>query len=342
LSASTIPPKTVPRDRFGRPIGGAPNVPHVPVVAEVTRSGIVESRHHGHVVGLDTSGAVVLAVGDITTPVFGRSSNKPLQAVAMLRLGLDVDDEQLALVTASHSGEPRHLAIVRRLLDERGLRVDDLANTPAWPLDDRSARDIVRTGGTATSLTQNCSGKHAGMLATCVANGWPIDSYLEADHPLQRGITAVFAELAGEPVAHIGIDGCGAPVHAISLTGLARAFRTLVTAPIGTPERRAADVMRTHPELVGGDKRDVTLLMQNWPGLLAKDGAEGVYVAATAGGAAVALKIDDGAGRARSAVLLAAFEAIGADVAVELRDRLRVPVLGHGRAVGEVRAVGLR
>jgi L-asparaginase II len=144
----------------------------------------------------------------------------------MLRLGLDVDDEQLALVTASHSGEPRHLAIVRRVLDEQGLGVDDLGNTPALPLNEHRAREIVRAGGSATSLTQNCSGKHAGMLATCVVNGWPLESYLDTDHPLQRAITEVFAELAGEPVRHVGVDGCGAPVHAVSLAGLARAFRT--------------------------------------------------------------------------------------------------------------------
>jgi L-asparaginase II len=284
----------------------------------------------------------VLAVGDVTTPLFGRSSNKPLQAVAMLRHGLDVDDEQLALVTASHSGEPRQLAIVQRMLDDRGLGVDDLGNTPALPLGERCARDLVRAGGSATSLTQNCSGKHAGMLATCVVNGWPLESYLDPDHPLQRAITEVFAELAGEPVGHVGIDGCGAPVHAVSLGGLARAFRTLVTASDATPERRVADVMRAHPALVGGDGRDVTVLMEGWPGLLAKDGAEGVYAAATADGCAVALKVEDGAGRARAAVLLAAFDAIGVEVPFELRARLRVQVLGHGQPVGEVRAVALR
>jgi len=231
---------------------------------------------------------------------------------------------------------------VRRVLHDSGLRVEDLANTPAFPLNERCARDIVRAGGSTASLTQNCSGKHAGMLATCVVNGWPLDSYLAADHPLQHAITEVFAELAGEPVGHIGVDGCGAPVHAVSLVGLARAFRTLVLAPDGTPERRVADVMRAHPALVGGEGRDVTVLMEGWPGLLAKDGAEGVYAAATADGQAVAVKIDDGAGRARSAVLLAAFDAIGVTVPAALPDRLRTRVLGHGTPVGEVRAIAFQ
>jgi L-asparaginase II len=260
----------------------------------------------------------------------------------MMRLGLDVDDEQLALVAASHSGGPRHLAIVTRLLGDHALSVEQLANTPALPLDDACATDIVRAGGSATTLTQNCSGKHAGMLATCVVNGWPVESYLDEGHPLQRAITDAVADLAGEAVAHVGIDGCGAPVHAVSLTGLARAFRALVTAPPGTAERRVADVMRAHPELVGGDGRDVTVLMQGWPGLLAKDGAEGVYSAASADGHAVALKIDDGAGRARATVLLRAFDALGVAVPAELRARVHVPVLGHGEPVGEVRSVALR
>jgi L-asparaginase II len=314
----------------------------VPVVAEVTRSGLVESRHHGHVAGLDASGALVLAIGDTATPVFGRSANKPMQAVALLRLGLTVDDDQLALVAASHSGEPRHLAIVERILADHGLTPAALGNTPALPLDEHAAHDHVRRGGDASALTQNCSGKHAGMLATCVVNGWPLDGYLSPDHPLQQAITAVVAELAGEAVAAIGVDGCGAPVHAVSLTGLARAYRHLVIAPHGSIERRAADVMRAHPDLVGGIGRDVTALMAGAPGVLAKDGAEGVYAAATADGRAVALKIDDGARRARSAVLLAAFDALGIEVSSEVRERLRVPALGHGEAVGEVRAVPFR
>jgi len=314
----------------------------MPVVAEVTRSGLVESRHHGHVAALDANGALVLAVGDVTSPVFGRSSNKPLQAVAMLRLGLVVEDDELALVTASHSGEPRHLAVVERILRAGGLTADDLDNTPALPLDEHCTHELLRTGGTATSLTQNCSGKHAGMLVTCAANGWPLDTYLDPDHPLQRAIATTVAELAGEPVSAIGIDGCGAPVHAVSLRGLARAYRTLVTAAPGTAEHRVAEAMRAHPDLVGGTGRDVTTLMTALPGLLAKDGAEGVYAAATATGQAIALKIDDGAWRPRPAVLIAALDALGVGVPDALRDALRVPALGHGLPVGEVRALPLR
>jgi L-asparaginase II len=287
-------------------------------------------------------GAVVLSVGDVTSPVYGRSSNKPMQAVAMLRLGLAVDDEELAIVAASHSGEPRHLVVVERILAEHGLTTDALGNTPWLPMDVACAHDVLRRGGGPAALTQNCSGKHAGMVATCVVNGWPIDTYLSPHHPLQRAITDVVRDLTGESIGAIGVDGCGAPVHAVSLVGLARAYQRLVTAPAGTAERRVADAMRDHPELVGGTGRDVTLLMQGAPDVLAKDGAEGVFAAAAADGRAVALKIEDGGDRARPSVLLAAFDVLGIHVSAELRERLCVHAIGHGHPVGEVRALPLR
>ena len=153
-------------------------------------------------------------------------------------------------------------------------------------------------------------------------------------------LTATIERLAGEPVRHVAVDGCGAPQHALTLPGLARAFARLVTAAPGTPERRTADAARAHPELVGGTGRDVTLLMRGIPGLLAKDGAEGVYAAALADGSAVALKIDDGAGRPRGPVLVAALRALGATGNV-LDELATLPVLGGGRPVGVVRAAGV-
>jgi L-asparaginase II len=183
----------------------------------------------------------------------------------------------------------------------------------------------------------NCSGKHAAMLATCVANGWPVGDYLDPDSPLQTAITAAVEELAGERVQHVAVDGCGAPQHALTLAGLARAFARLTTAAPGTNERRVADAMRAAPELVGGTGRDVTAFMQAVPGLLAKDGAEGVYGVALPDGAALALKIDDGAARARPPVLVEGLRALG--VTSDALDALAtVPVLGGGRPVGEVRA----
>ena len=244
----------------------------LPVVAEVVRSGFVEARHTGSVLAVTADGATVLAVGDVAAPVFPRSCLKPLQAVGMLRAGLDIDDTGLALVAASHSGEDHHVAIARGILAAAGLDESALANTPSMPLDDEAARAVVIAGGGPDRLRQNCSGKHAGMLATCVTAGWPIAGYTDPEHPLQVAISAAVTDLSGEQPAAVGIDGCGAPVFAISLTAVGHAFSRLVTAQRGTPERRVADAMRAHPDVVGGRGRDVTKLMAAIPGLLAKDG----------------------------------------------------------------------
>lgn len=308
------------------------------VVAEVVRSGFVESRHHGTVVGLAADGTMAFSVGDPAAPVYPRSSNKPAQAVAMLRCGLRLAPRLLAVVCASHSGHAAHLAAVREILAGAGLGPADLQNTPDWALDQEAALAMVRAGQAPAPLTQNCSGKHAGMLATCVCNGWPQTSYCDPQHPLQRSIAAVIAELAGEPIVHVGVDGCGAPAHAISLAGLAQSMRAVATAPAGTPERAVADAMRAHPDMVGGPGRDVTALMRAVPGLVAKDGAEAVYAMALPDGRALALKIDDGGGRARVPVALAALARLGVESAA-LGAVPLVPVLGHGQPVGEVRAV---
>jgi L-asparaginase II len=303
-----------------------------PVVAEVVRNGFVESRHHGRVVALNVDGSVAFAVGDVEAPMFPRSSIKPVQATAMLDAGWQPDDAaQIALACASHSGEDAHVAVVRRILASAGLDVSALQNTPDLPLNDTAARAVLRAGGDKDALHQNCSGKHAAMLATCVANGWPTDTYREPQHPLQQAIRRTVERLAGEPVAAEAVDGCGAPLFAISLVGLARAFAGLTDGVVG-------DAMRAHPDLIGGTGRDVSALMRDIPGLIAKDGAEGVYAAALSDGLAVAVKIDDGAGRARRVVLAWALEQLGVDpsATAALRD---VPVLGHGERVGFVRNV---
>ena len=307
------------------------------VVAEVVRNGVVESRHHGSVLAVDAAGTRVIAVGDVDAPIFPRSSMKPLQAVGMLRAGWSPpDDEQVALACASHSGEPMHVAVVRRTLAAAGLDETALDNTPDLPLNVAAAREIVRAGGGPTPLLQNCSGKHAAMLATCVAVGAPTVGYRAADHPVQVAIRRAVEDLAGEPVSAVAVDGCGAPLFAISLTGLARAFTRIATSAPGSAEHRVAAAMRARPVLVGGTGRDVTALMQAVDGLIAKDGAEGVYAAATADGRAVALKVDDGAGRARAPIMVAALRRIAVDAA-GLDAVGTVPVLGHGEPVGLVR-----
>ena len=301
-----------------------------PLVVDVVRNTFVESRHRGHVIALAADGSVVVAAGEVDVTMLPRSSIKPLQAAAMLDAGWAPDDDaQVALACASHSGEPMHTNVVRRILAAAGLDVSALQNTPSLPLNVDAAQALIRAGGDKDALHQNCSGKHAAMLATCVANGWPTADYRDPDHPLQQSVRATVERLTGEAVTATVVDGCGAPLFATSLTGLARAFATLATS-------RVADAMRAHPELVGGTGRDVTAVMRATPGLIAKDGAEGVYAAALPDGRAAAAKVEDGGGRARGPLLAYALERLGVDpvATAVLRD---VAVLGHGTPVGEVR-----
>jgi L-asparaginase II len=259
-----------------------------------------------------------------------------MQAVAMLRSGLTLDDPaDLAMVAASHSGEPMHLTRVRAMLASGGVTVNDLRCPPDLPLDPAAREAVLRAGGDKSRLYMNCSGKHAGMLLTCRAAGWSIDDYLAADHPLQQACRSAVEELAGESVAAVGVDGCGAPVMAISLAGLARAFARAVSAPVGAPERAVADAMRAYPDLVSGTDREDLGLMRAVPGLLSKVGAEGVIAAAVPGLGAVALKIDDGDGRARMPVLVAALRDLGLD-GPALAVLAESPVRGGGDIVGSV------
>jgi L-asparaginase II len=318
------------------------------LVTDVVRSGVTESRHHGSVVVLGPSGQVVASVGDTVSPVFPRSSNKPVQAVAMLRSGLVLaDPADLALVAASHSAEPFHVDRVRAMLRRGGLTEDDLGCPPDLPLGEAARVAVLRAGGAPARIYMNCSGKHAGMLLTCAAAGWPTAGYLDPAHPLQQACRATLEAESGESVAAVGLDGCGAPVLAISLAGLARAFLGAVHGEPGSAVRRVADAMRAHPELVSGTGREDALLMGAVPGLLSKVGAEGVWAVAAPGLGAVALKIDDGAMRATRPVLVAALDELGrrsgldpfagsaADVLVEFAN---TPILGGGVRVGSIRA----
>jgi L-asparaginase II len=307
------------------------------VVARVVRGGVVESVHRGHLVVLAPDGSVQARGGDPDRTFFPRSSLKLVQAVAMLRCGLDLDGELLALACASHSGEPDHLAGVRRILAGAGLDEAELQNTPALPLDAEAATAWVVAGNRPSRLTQNCSGKHSAMLATCVAAGWDRSGYLDPDHPLQRAIRATVADLTGDgDPAHVTVDGCGAPLFSCSVAGLARAFARIATAPAGTPEHRVAAAVRAHPWWLGGSGRFPTRLIVAVPGLVAKDGAEGVFAAALPDGSALAMKIADGSPRPVPPVVTALLEQLGVP---GLGDIGKVPVLGHGEPVGEVEPV---
>jgi L-asparaginase II len=313
------------------------------VLAEVVRSGFTESRHRGSAVTLAPDGEILLAVGAIDEPMFPRSSNKPMQAVAMLRCGLPLEGNLLALAAASHSGEDFHVAGVREILSSVGLTEDALQCPPDWPLDEKTLHAVIRAGGTRDRVHMNCSGKHSAMLATCVVNGWPTQSYRDPGHPLQVRIRQTVSELAGEPVAAVGVDGCGAPLFAISVLGLARAFRALVLAAPGSNEREVADAMRAFPAWTSGTTRPERLLMDAVPGLLIKGGAEGVDGFALADGRAGALKVDDGAPRGRVPVTVALLRELGAESepgadAAALAALARTDVTGGGQVVGEIRA----
>ncbi len=304
------------------------------------RNGTVESVHHGTAVVTAADGSISRAWGDPVGLVFPRSANKPLQALAMVELGLDLPAHQLALACASHSGEQVHLDTALEILHGAGLGEGDLGNTPDYPYDEATKIAWLHDRKPMTALAQNCSGKHAAMVVTSAARGWSLPDYLDADHPLQQAITATIERLAG-PVGAIAVDGCGAPLHGIPLAGLARAFGALASADPTTAPGRVATAMRTHPDYVGGHGRQVTRLMRALPGAMAKDGAEAVYAVGLADGRGVALKIADGSWRAAGVVLGAVLRAEGIGTP-DVWDLLaEAAVLGHGRPVGSVMAVGI-
>ncbi|WP_329549296.1 asparaginase [Streptomyces sp. NBC_01356] len=324
--------------RYGSSLAAAPVIReplHAPV-AHLVRGGVIEGIHYGSVVVLAADGRVELQIGDIEAAFYPRSALKPLQAAAMLRAGLPLDGELLSLAAASHSGEERHLAGTRRILELAGLREDQLRNIRDLPFDPVVREDWVREGRLPSRLAQNCSGKHAAMLYTAKLNGWSLDDYLDPAHPLQQAIAEIVEDLTGQAIARVSVDGCGAPLLSVSLHGLARAAARITTAAPGTPEAMVADAMREHAEMASGSGRDVAALMRAVPGLLAKDGFEGVQVAALPDGRAVAVKIADGADRARVPVAAAALVRAGVDPGA-LAEFGGVPLLGGGVVVGHVR-----
>ena len=300
--------------------------------------------HRGTLIGLGADGRRVLTAGAVDEPIFPRSSAKPLQAVAMLRCGLVLDGKLLALAAASHSGEDFHVAGVREILAAAGLTEDALQCPPSLPMDEPSLYAMIRCGAPPDRVHMNCSGKHAAMLATCVAAGWPTETYRDPAHPLQAEIRRTIERLAGQPVTAAGVDGCGAPLFALPVSALARAFRSMVLSAPGSPERTVADAMRTYPDWTSGSTRSERALMDAVPGLMLKSGAEGMEAFALADGRAGAFKIDDGAGRARPPLTVALLHALGAadlpgtDTAALDRVGL-AEVTGGGQRVGEIRAV---
>ena len=311
------------------------------VVATVDRNGVLECVHHGAFIVLDPNGETIARGGDTDEFVFGRSANKMMQAVAMLRAGLQVDQRQLALTTASHSGSPEHLEVVVSILTSAGLSLSALRNLSSVPFGARELVDFHRSSGTASPLHMNCSGKHASMVATCHVRGWELDSYLGANHPLQRTITDTIQELTAGAggVGGAGVDGCGAPAHLVTLRGLALSLGAMATAGAEDPSGRVAQAIRDHPVLVGGYGRDVTEFLRHARGWIGKDGADGVMVLASSQGHSVAVKIADGAAVPRIPVAVGALRVAGIAVPDLPSSITEPPVFGGTAIVGSLRSV---
>ena len=299
-------------------------------LAVLERSGMIESRHLGAAVVAAPDGRVMRELGDGTALVFGRSTLKFLQAVAVARTGVTLEGEQLVLSAASHSGTERHVAVVEQILARAGLGADSLQCPPDFPLD--AAARHAATG--RRRITMNCSGKHAAFLLACVENDWPTETYLEPTHPLQLAISATVEEFTGETLEHAGVDGCGAPVFAVTLRGLARSMTHLLADPDGA---RLVAAVRANAWAL--DSAAIANVIEG-AGVMAKNGAEGVFVAVAPDGTAVALKMLDGSTRASIAVgltLLASVGAVDATAAAAVITQTTEPVLGGGVPVGELR-----
>lgn len=315
-------------------------------LAVVERSGFVESRHLGSAVVFGADGSMARSLGNPAAPIFPRSSMKPFQAVAVMGAGVPLDGTAAVLATASHAGTPAHLSVVRGLLAQAQLTEDALQCPADWPLDSSSRDDAIRAGEHKHPLYMNCSGKHAAMLLACTMNGWQTETYLDPQHPMQLLVRDTIERLTGEKVVATGVDGCGAPVHAMSLNTLARGVQRIATASAGSPfalYRNAAtltNAVLANGWAIDGPGRANTVVIDRL-GVFAKGGAEGVMIMAAPDGTTVALKILDGSLRAASTVALSLLVDAGAlerSAVDAILPELDLAVLGRGVPVGEIRA----
>ena len=298
------------------------------LLAEVVRAGVVESVHNGHLALINSDGSLRASVGDIQAPMYPRSSIKSFQAAAMVRNGLKLSPRQLAIVCASHSGAPEHFEVVESILSGAGLSVEDLLNTPDVPL---GRAEKAAWGGNAPSrLAQGCSGKHAGMLATCVANGWDTKTYLDPEHPLQIAIRQEIQTLIGGAVLSTTIDGCGAPLFVITTHNFAIGTHTMRVSQDPVYQEVVAACL-AHPDMVAGKGRLTTTLMNQIPGLFVKDGAEAVELLSLADGRACIFKVSDGSDRAFPAIVKAVLKAWDIDAEID-----PVLVRGGSQVTGEI------
>ena len=304
-------------------------------LAVVERSGMIESRHLGAAIVLAPDGSELRRLGNPDALIYPRSTLKPMQAITVLRSGVTLTGEHLVLASASHTGSQRHQDVAASTLAAYGLSVNDLRCPPDWPTDS----DARRAADAPSRLAMNCSGKHASFLAACVVNGWPLESYLEHDHPLQARIRETVVEFTGTPLAHEGTDGCGAPVFAMRLTALAKAIQRVVTSTAESDPHAHALVSAIRTDAWGLDMPQVAEAMDTL-GIIAKRGAEGVLIASAPDGTTTTLKILDGSIRPLLPVglsLLADAGALDPDAVFAVLTSTTEKVLGRGLPVGELR-----
>lgn len=322
-----------------------------PVIAEVTRGDIVESRHRGAFAVVDATGHVVAAEGGIAAAVYPRSAVKAFQCLPLIESGaadrFGFTAEEIALCCASHNGEPAHLRVARAMLEKAGNAEAHYECGAHWPYHEDSRLALIRAGGSPEQVHNNCSGKHAGMLALARQLKADPHGYAEPDHPVQRLIASTMGkfcdiDLDAQPV---GRDGCSVPTWAIPLRNLALGFARF-TDPENAAARRIIAAVRAHPFMVGGSGDFDTLIMEAVPRLFIKTGAEGVYCAAIPHARlGIALKIDDGAARAAEVAIAAVLSGLDVWTAEEKAalERFRHHELHNWRTfdVGEVRGLRL-
>jgi L-asparaginase II len=318
----------------------------IPLV-RVVRSGLEESVHQGDVAVADAGGALVASAGDPGRVAFARSSMKPLQAAVSLSLSsFDYADREISVMCASHNGEPVHIAAVRDVLERNGIPESSLRTPPMLPWDQDSALAAPQR----LPINSDCSGKHAGMLGASKEQGWDLDAYRAADHPLQQRVYRAVLAASGARDVAVGVDGCGVAVHGLPLQAMATIYARLAAAgqapgadgELWTAAARAVRAMSAEPYMVAGRNRVDTAVMETVPGVVVKAGAEGMICAALVDrGLGMAVKIHDGFHRATGPALirvLAALEVVD-DAALRVLHSYAEPdVLGGGRPVGALRA----
>jgi L-asparaginase II len=309
-------------------------------LARVVRSGLEESIHLGHVAVCDTGGRLLWRAGDPSHPVFSRSCMKPLQAAVSLSAMGDapLSEREIAVMCASHNGEPIHLGAVRSLLERASLGPDALQTPPGYPLDPGAMARVQLPN----RLYHNCSGKHAGMVLACVLAGWDRSTYRRRSHALQRRIKRTVIDVTGIDNQMIGVDGCGVPVYGMPLRAMATMFarfaRPELLGQVAGHAERAVGAMRAEPFLVGGSKRLDTDVMRSAPGIVVKEGAEALVCATVMDqGLGIAIKVQDGGYRACDPALIAALHQLDALTAANVRDlgdHAHPAVLGGDERVG--------